>query len=133
MERNTQGSSPGHSEEQGIQLGDILPGDIEIEELLDEGGMGAVYLGRQRGLKREVAVKVVRPSLARELSIRRRFEEEGPLLAELEHPNTVRVLQQGRTESGALFLVMELLRGETLRDRINDEGCMPVSQVRNAT
>ena len=112
----------------GIRVGDVIPGDIRIESLLEEGGMGAVYRGRQQGLKRDVAVKVVRPSLTRDASIRRRFEEEGPLLAELEHPNTVRVLQQGHTASGALFLVMELLRGETLRERIVSEGQLPVER-----
>ena len=112
-----------------LDLGTVLPGDIRIVRLLDEGGMGAVFVGVQEGLRREVAVKVMRSELSRDPAITRRFLEEGPLLAQLEHPNTVRVLHQGRTAEGLLFLVMELLRGRTLRDLLVEQRCLTVDRM----
>ena len=112
-----------------LDIGAVLPGDIRIVRLLDEGGMGAVFVGVQEALKREVAVKVMRSELSRDPAITRRFLDEGPLLAQLEHPNTVRVLQQGRTPEGLLFLVMELLRGRTLRDLLAAERRLPVHRM----
>lgn len=112
-----------------LDIGDVLPGDLRIVRLLDEGGMGAVFVGVQEGLKREVAVKVIRSALSRDPAVMRRFLDEGPLLAQLEHPNTVRVLQQGRTRDGQLFLVMELLRGRTLRDLLGVEPRLPVERM----
>jgi serine/threonine-protein kinase len=85
-----------------------------VERLIGEGGMGAVYLARQLGLDREVAVKVIRPEIASGGVEAERFRREALASARIDHPNIVRVYDFGRTEDGAAFLVMELLRGPSL-------------------
>jgi len=93
-------------------------GRYRIVAKLGEGGMGEVYLARDTRLGRDVAVKVLSPSLALDASAVARFEREAHTIAGLDHPNICRVYDVGE-HAGAPFLVMERLEGETLADRLS--------------
>ncbi len=87
---------------------------LEILELIGQGGMGAVYKARQPKLDRIVALKILPMRLARESSFAERFEREGRLLARLNHPNIVGVYDFGQTD-GLYYLIMEYVDGVNLR------------------
>ncbi len=98
-------------------------GAYRIERLLGEGGMGKVYEAEERLSGRRVALKVLRPELARSEPARRLFENEMSILARLDHPNVVRCL--ACTEiSGELVMALELLEGRTLRQLLSTEDAL---------
>ena len=97
-----------------------LTGRYEVERMLGQGGMGSVFLGRDIVLDRPVAIKVVAPELAGAETIRERFLQEARLVARLRHPSIVAVYAAGEAE-GLLYFVMELVEGESLRDRLTRE------------
>jgi serine/threonine protein kinase/tetratricopeptide (TPR) repeat protein len=90
----------------------------EIVTLIGEGGMAIVYQARQPRLKRDVAVKVMRSALASDPTFRERFELEAQAIANLRHPNILTVHDYGETDDGQLYLVVEYVRGGTLRQRL---------------
>ncbi|WP_182867255.1 serine/threonine-protein kinase [Rhodopirellula sp. JC639] len=87
----------------------------EVEALIGQGGMGAVYLGRQKSLDRAVAIKILPPQIAERSGFRERFAQEGRALAKLNHPNIVAVHDFGQAGPYAM-LVMELVEGANLRE-----------------
>jgi eukaryotic-like serine/threonine-protein kinase len=93
-------------------------GSYEIVGPLGAGGMGEVYRAKDSKLKREVAVKVLPETLARDADALARFEREALAVAALSHPNILAIHDFG-TESGTVYAVTELLEGETLRGRID--------------
>ncbi|HKR62196.1 MAG TPA: serine/threonine-protein kinase, partial [Thermoanaerobaculia bacterium] len=104
-----------------------IPG-YRIERRLGEGGMGAVYLAEEIALSRRVAIKVVSDRIARDAEVRARFLREARLLATVEHPNVVRVYTFGSVEDRP-YLVMEYVEGETLAERIQRTGPMPIDDA----
>ena len=92
-------------------------GQFEIGELLGAGGMGEVYRARDTRLGRDVAIKIVHPSFTRDPVRRARFEREARLLASLNHPG-IATLHGVEDRPNGLVLVMELVEGQTLADRI---------------
>jgi serine/threonine protein kinase len=96
-------------------------GEYRIVRLLGEGGMGKVYEATERLSGRSVALKVLRPELARSEPVRRLFENEMSILAALDHPNVVRCLSCAEV-GGELMMALELLPGRTLREVLRDEG-----------
>src|SRR5262245_10718756 len=92
-------------------------GPYEIVSLIGEGGMGQVYRGRDPRLGRDVAIKVLPADTAGDADAVARFEREARAIASLPHPNILAIFDVGR-ENGALYVVTELLDGETLRKRI---------------
>lgn len=98
------------------RLGKLLKGKWTLDSLLGVGGMAAVYSATHRN-KSRVAIKVLHPDLASEPSVRTRFHHEGYAANAVGHPGTVRVLDDDESDDGSVFLVMELLEGETY-DRI---------------
>src|SRR5262249_4956013 len=89
--------------------------------------MGSVYVAVQEPLGREVALKLIKGDLARDAGVVERFWREATMLSQLAHPNVVTVFDFGKDETQsppALFLAMELLRGETLRQRIRRIGAI---------
>lgn len=103
--------SQGMEKEDGI----VELNGIAIEASLGRGGMGAVYLGRQLSLDREVAVKVLASELADDPQFLERLEREARVMARLKHPNIVAVHDFLRTEDGAA-IVMEFVDGGSLRE-----------------
>ena len=102
-----------------LKAGDRL-GPYEIIAPLGAGGMGEVYRARDTRLGREVAIKVVAERIAHDPKSLRRFEQEAKAVAALSHPNIL-AIHDFRTENGVSFAVMELLRGESLSERIGRE------------
>jgi eukaryotic-like serine/threonine-protein kinase len=95
-------------------------GPYEILEPLGSGGMGEVYRARDTRLDRDVAVKVLPESLSDDGSLLTRFDREAKLLATLSHPNILTVFDVG-TDHGVSYVVMELLEGASLQQRIASE------------
>lgn len=114
----------------GVVAGTVFDGRYRLERLLGMGGMGAVYEAVQLSVDRPVAIKVLKPGLARDLRDVARFQQEARAVAALSHPNTIRLFDFGQVEDGSLFLVMELLRGETLEELIAREA--PLAPARAA-
>jgi serine/threonine-protein kinase len=107
-----------------IRSGDRL-GRYEIGDELGEGGMATVFRARDRELRRDVAVKVLFPHLARRAEIVRRFHREARAAAGLEHPNILRIYDVGGAEGDdPPYIVMELIRGRTLLQEIEQRGAM---------
>ncbi len=103
-----------------VTVGDTL-GGYEVLSLLGKGGMGEVYRARDTTLGREVAIKVLASALADSEEFLARFEREARLLASLNHPN-IATLHGLEVSGDTRFLVMELVQGDTLRDRIKMSG-----------
>lgn len=98
-------------------------GDYLVRRLVGEGGMGKVYEAEERLSKRRVALKVLRPELARNEEGRRLFLNEMTILAHLDHPNIVRSLASTEVD-GDLVMALEYLDGQTLRQRILKDGTL---------
>jgi eukaryotic-like serine/threonine-protein kinase len=120
------GSSPLMQSSQRFRSGSSFVG-YRIESLLGAGGMGEVYRARDTKLDRSVAVKILRESLAQDPERLARFEREARLLAALNHPN-IAIIHCFEEEQGIQALVMELVEGPTLADRIA-QGAIPVDDA----
>jgi serine/threonine protein kinase len=103
-------------------LGMIIDGRYRLDATLGRGGMGLVYRAAHVGLRRQVAVKILHPSLAASPEVRNRFEREALAVGKIDHPNCVSVYDVGRLPGGALYLAMELLEGRALADVLEQEG-----------
>ena len=102
-------------------------GSLEITALLGKGGMGEVYRARDTKLKREVAIKILPEEFSRDPARVNRFQREAEVLASLNHPNIAAIYDV--QEAGIVrFLVLELVEGETLAERIR-RGAIPVGEV----
>ncbi|MBV8881996.1 MAG: protein kinase [Planctomycetaceae bacterium] len=99
-------------------------GGCRIVELIGRGSMGAVYKAKHVGLNRYVAVKLL-PSLSNDPELVKRLLFEARAIAKLEHPNIVQVYDVG-FQRGYFFIVMQLLKGQTLEERLNEEKQLPV-------
>ena len=102
-------------------------GPYEIIAQLGQGGMGIVFRARDTKLEREVAVKVLPRNLAEDPDALARFEREAKAVAALSHPNILAIHDFGR-EEGTVYAAMELLEGETLRQRLQD-GALPTRKA----
>ena len=109
------------------ELKAALKGRYEIERELGHGGMATVYLAQDVERQREVAVKVLRPDLAAALGPER-FLREIRIAANLTHPHILPLYDSGEAE-GFLFYVMPYIKGQTLRDRIEKEGELPIAEA----
>ena len=100
----------------------------EIVRPLGQGGMGAVYLARERSLERFVAIKVLRPELAEVHDGRERFRREARIAAQLSHPGIVPLHTFGEV-GGIWYFVMGYVRGTSLAERLRLEGHIPAHEV----
>ena len=103
-------------------IGRLIDGRYRLEATLGRGGMGLVFRAAHVGLRRQVAVKILHPSLATSSDVRNRFEREALAVGKIDHPHCVTVYDVGRLEDGALYLAMELLEGRALADVLEHEG-----------
>jgi serine/threonine-protein kinase len=97
----------------------------EVLEEIGHGGMATVYRARDRRLGREVAVKVIHPHLRDSKEVVSRFNTEARAVAKLRHPNIVEVFDVSETDDEEQYLVVELLRGTTLRKLLQGKRAMP--------
>jgi serine/threonine protein kinase len=112
-------------------IGQVVGGRYHIVALIGEGGMGIVYKAEQRlgSTVRRVAVKTLHAELSRDPSITARFHREVGTVAQLEHPNTVRVYDFGSTDDGTLYIAMEFLDGKALNRVIETDGALDPKRV----
>jgi serine/threonine protein kinase len=110
-------------------LGQTLAGKYRIDERLSGGGMGTVYRGTHVLMDKTVAIKVLKPSLAADEKIVARFSREARAASKILHPHAISVTDFGEGENGVVFLVMEYLSGQTLKEIVRNEGPMPVARV----
>lgn len=114
------------SNEMALSAGTRI-GSYEIVGLLGVGGMGEVYRARDTKLNREVAIKVLLAAVANDAERLARFSREAQLIASLNHPNIAHI--HGLEDAGSIrALVMELVEGPTLADRIA-RGAIPIDEA----
>src|ERR1700752_4160600 len=103
-------------------------GSYEITSTIGAGGMGEVYQAHDTKLGRDVAIKVLPEAFANDPERLSRFQREEKMLASLNHPNiaTIHGLEQS---NGTSYLVMELVPGETLAERVKREGGVPIEEA----
>lgn len=111
-------------------VGTVIDQRFEVRDKLGQGGMGTVYRAWQRSVGREVAIKLMDRSFSRDPMGVRRFLREARLASQLSQPNTVSVFDFGQAEDGRLFIAMELIKGKTLYQLIQDEGAFSVERTR---
>jgi serine/threonine-protein kinase len=99
-------------------------GRYKLKKRIGAGGMGEIWLAHHHALRRDVAVKILKPGKAGDQQAVARFEREVRATSELVHPNTVRVFDYGVTNDGLWYYAMELLEGHDLHDEICKNGIM---------
>ncbi len=106
-------------------LQQMLPA-YEILSILGQGGMGAVYKGRQKSLDRVVAIKILPPEAAEDdMQFAERFKNEARTMAKMNHPAIVHVYDFGETTEGQLYIVMEFIDGTDVAKMIQSQGKLP--------
>ena len=111
--------------------GELIDNRYLLQRLIASGGMATIYAGIDTRLDRPVAVKIMHAHLANDEAFVSRFIKEAKATAALSHPNIVSIQDQGWNEGGppAVFLVMELVEGSTLRDFLNQQGSVSIEQM----
>jgi len=113
--------------------GELIDGRYQLLRQVANGGMAAIYEAIDTRLDRKVAVKIMHSHLAQDDSYVSRFIREAKAAAALSHPNIVAVQDQGWNQNGvpAVFLVMELIEGHTLREYLNERGRFEIKDAMN--
>jgi len=112
-------------------VGRVVGGSYLLQEVVGVGGMGRVYKAEQSTLGRTVAVKVIHPHLLGDEQTVARFYQEARASSRLNHPNSVSIIDFGRTDDGILYLAMEFLSGKDLALVMHEEGPLAVDRVCN--
>lgn len=94
------------------EIGQLLPA-YEMHHFIAKGGMGAVYMARQRSLERDVAIKILPRHFGEDASFRASFETEAKSMAKLNHPNLISIYDFGQVD-GLLYIIMEMVQGKSL-------------------
>jgi serine/threonine protein kinase len=100
-----------------------------LDRLLGRGGMGAVYSGTHVDLDRPVAIKLLLPDFTADQDALERFRREARAAARLNHPNVADTYDYGSLPEGGAYIVMELIEGQTLRERMDTTGPLPFSEA----
>jgi len=109
-----------------LSAGDLLDGKYRITREIGRGAMGVVYEAVHTALGRRVAVKTLLEELSANAPLGERFEREARAASAIGHPHIVDVFDLGRTQDGLLFMVMELLDGESLADTLKRTPQLPI-------
>ncbi len=122
---------PTPTSEEDPLIGSIVGGRYRITAILGEGGMGRVYTAEQQmgTTVRKAAVKTLLAQYAKDPQVLARFNRECGTVAELEHPNTIKVYDFGQTNTGELYIAMELLVGTSLEEALEKGGAMQPERV----
>jgi len=124
MTADAEKSHPDEGESYESWVGRVIDGRYQIESLLGEGGMGAVFAAEHLKLMKKVALKVIHPEFAGDGEVAERFAREAMASAQLEHPHVATATDYGTLPEGGAYLVMQLVQGESLSDRLDREGAM---------
>jgi eukaryotic-like serine/threonine-protein kinase len=108
--------------------GEVLDGRYQVLDRLSEGAMGVVYRGTRLQIDRAVAIKVMHASLPEAMEGRKRFEREAKLMARLEHPHCVSIIDYG-VHYGKPYVVMELVRGRSLFELLDEDGRIEIPRA----
>lgn len=106
----------------GAQVGRVLGGRYQLDQVIGSGGMGEIYRARRLHIGDTVAVKILRPDVVENEKSRQRFYREARAAAMLHHPNAVVIHDFGEDTDGTAYIVMELLLGRSLRQLLIDDG-----------
>jgi eukaryotic-like serine/threonine-protein kinase len=109
-------------------IGTVLSGRYRLDSKLGSGGMSTVYLARDETLERSVAAKVLHAGISDQPDQLERFRREARSVAQLSHPNVVAVIDAGE-DGGHPYIVFEYIDGETLKQRIDRLGKLPVDEA----
>ena len=109
-------------------IGTVLSGRYRLESKLGSGGMSTVYLARDETLERSIAVKVMHGEISDQPDQIERFRREARSVAQVSHPNVVAVIDAGE-DGGHPYIVFEYVEGETLKQRIDRLGRLPVDEA----
>lgn len=111
--------------------GELIDGRYQLISQIAQGGMASIYSALDTRLDRKVAVKIMHPHLAQDEAFVNRFIREAKAAAALTHPNAVSVQDQGWNTNGvpAVFIVMEMVEGHTLREYLNESGKFSIAQT----
>ncbi len=113
-----------------VYVGREIGGHIEIRQLVGIGAMGRVYRAFQKGIDRDVAVKILHRELSANQTLVQRFHREAKVASRLAHPNVVQVLLAGQLPDGAMYIVMEYLDGLSLQSALGAAGgAMPLPRA----
>ena len=110
-------------------LGEIIGGRYRIARLLGKGNMARVYVAEQLSMERNVAVKILQPDLIADEVAAGRFRQEIDAVSRLHSPHTITFYDAGATRQGVPYIAMELLAGQTLRERLDDDSVIPPFEV----
>jgi serine/threonine-protein kinase len=102
-------------------LGRVIAGKFRIDSYLSGGAMGSVYRATHLSLDKGVAIKIMHRGLAADPSFARRFHREAKAASRLSHPNSIQVLDHGEEKDGLLYIAMELVGGDNLREVLERE------------
>jgi serine/threonine protein kinase len=108
----------------------VIDKKYHILRKIGEGGMGSVFLARDMVLDREVALKIINPNLANDTKLLSRFKVEAIAQAKFNHPNIV-VLYDFSQSGNIFYIVMEYIKGKSLRQILREEGALPIQRVIN--
>src|SRR6202051_2355075 len=108
-----------------VDVGTVLAARYEILKLLGRGGMGAVYKARDAELDRIVALKLIRPELAKNPEVLRRFKQELILARQVTHKNVIRIFDLGDAD-GVKFITMEFVEGQDLKSLVAGKGKLSI-------
>jgi serine/threonine-protein kinase len=117
------------SPDAGTEIGSLIAGKYRVDSMIGEGGMGKVLRATHMELERIVAIKVIRGDLAASSEVAARMLLEARAAASITNEHVVRVLDVGRMEGGAPFIVMEHLSGKNLYGIVQERGPLPVWQA----
>ncbi|MBK7994578.1 MAG: serine/threonine protein kinase [Blastocatellia bacterium] len=122
---------PGDGEQlhYSLPISTIINDTYQLTNLLAHGSMGSVYRAEQQGLQRPVAIKILNPKLLTSNVARERFRREALAAASIKHPNIIAVYDFATTSNGLCYIVMELLEGQTLAQRLKVETKITVNEA----
>jgi serine/threonine protein kinase len=107
--------------------GQVIAGRYRLIRVLGKGGMGSVWLAEHLSLRTPIAVKLIHFEAAKNANARARFEREAQIVARIRSAHVVKVLDHGVTDAGLPYIAMECLVGESLRDRLQARGRLPLA------
>ena len=110
-------------------IGRVLSDRYRVDELIAAGSMAAVYLGLHLNMRKQVAIKILHPQTENFPDLVTRFEREAVAGAHISHPNVAAASDMGTFDDGSYFLVLEYVRGRTLREVIASSGAMPAARA----
>jgi serine/threonine protein kinase len=110
-------------------IGQVVGGRYRIARMLGKGNMARVYVAEQMSMERNVAVKILQPDLIADEVAAGRFRQEIDAVSRLHSPHTISFYDAGATPEGVPYIVMELLAGQTLRQRLQEDGMIPLLEV----